>query len=819
MENKKTLFYCYIVSLLVFIFCFSLSKPVFATDYFVSPTGFSTGDGSISNPWDLQTALSGAAGKILPGDTINLRGGTYNQTGYFRSTLTGNANAYIKVQSYPGEWAVLNRNSVDVLPSGVEAFLDIRGNYTIYRGFEVMSSDPHRVCSYSPCEFKRATDIVLGAPGHNNKAINLVVHDGGLGFFMANGGDYAEAYGNIIYYNGVTAPNGERGHAIYIQNANSTKYATDNIMFNDTGYGIHGYAEGSYINYINVQGNTSFSNGEIGGSRKTNILIGGYQPDLAEWPILKDNYTYYSGSGGGTGVNLGYNSGCLHPRIGSGNYFAGGSTLITFVNCSDISMTGNTFYGNLGSLASTYPNNTYYSSRPTSNSIFVRPNRYEKGRANITVYNWTNSSSVEVDVSSVLNAGDSYEVKDAQNYLGPAIASGTYQGGNIAIPMTSTAVAQPIGDLAYPAKHTPIEFGAFVLKRPGAPVYLEPPDNYGSDTIPPSVPRAFDAVLEKADQFELRWGTSYDNASSTGASGYKIYRNGTFLTSVGNVSSYLDSNLTPNTAYSYTISAFDAAGNESAPTPAVSATTSSPGATVISFRTSVFPDSNYGANDNDISETTPDTNYCGGQTVKVSGSESSGSGKDRSSLFKFDISAVPAGSIVVGAQLSLYVTNGTTQAYQIYELRKPWTDCEVTWNKASNSLVWELPGAKGLSDRGTVSLADFGPASDFVFKNVSLNSAGVATVQNWVNNAAVNFGVIIANPDNTDGVNMATNRYIAGKAYYPRLTVAYLPAGFLPGDLNNSGHVDITDLRIALSSFGNPYNIFQVSEVINNFGK
>jgi len=35
--------------------------------------------------------------------------------------------------------------------------------------------------------------------------------------------------------------------------------------------------------------------------------------------------------------------------------------------------------------------------------VFVRPNRYESGRANIVVYNWDNSPKVSVDVHSVLD--------------------------------------------------------------------------------------------------------------------------------------------------------------------------------------------------------------------------------------------------------------------------------------------------------------------------------------------------------------------------------------------------------------------------------
>ena len=45
----------------------------------------------------------------------------------------------------------------------------------------------------------------------------------------------------------------------------------------------------------------------------------------------------------------------------------------------------------------------------------MRPNQHEAGRANITVYNWSHASTVDADVSAVLQTGDTYEVHNAQN--------------------------------------------------------------------------------------------------------------------------------------------------------------------------------------------------------------------------------------------------------------------------------------------------------------------------------------------------------------------------------------------------------------------
>src|SRR3982751_3758669 len=74
--------------------------------YYVSPNASSSGDGSIGNPWRLQTALNQPSA-VQPGDTIWLRGGTY--IGTFNSYLTGTSSAPIIVRGYPGEHAVIDK--------------------------------------------------------------------------------------------------------------------------------------------------------------------------------------------------------------------------------------------------------------------------------------------------------------------------------------------------------------------------------------------------------------------------------------------------------------------------------------------------------------------------------------------------------------------------------------------------------------------------------------------------------------------------------------------------------------------------------------
>ena len=82
----------------------------------------------------------------------------------------------------------------------------------------------------------------------------------------------------------------------------------------------------------------------------------------------------------------------------------------------------------------------------------------------------------------------------------------------------------------------------------------------GVDTKPPSVPASVISTGTTASSISLSWAASTDDV---GVTGYNIYRNGAKVNSSA-TPSYTDTGLAANTAYSYTISAFDAAKNESA---------------------------------------------------------------------------------------------------------------------------------------------------------------------------------------------------------------------------------------------------------------
>ncbi len=91
------------------------------------------------------------------------------------------------------------------------------------------------------------------------------------------------------------------------------------------------------------------------------------------------------------------------------------------------------------------------------------------------------------------------------------------------------------------------------------------------DTAAPSVPGTLSATAVSTSQVNLSWGAASDNV---GVAGYRVYRGGTQVgTTAG--TSYSDTGLSAATPYSYTVRAYDAAGNLGAVSNSVTVTTQS----------------------------------------------------------------------------------------------------------------------------------------------------------------------------------------------------------------------------------------------------
>ena len=100
--------------------------------------------------------------------------------------------------------------------------------------------------------------------------------------------------------------------------------------------------------------------------------------------------------------------------------------------------------------------------------------------------------------------------------------------------------------------------------------------NNVQDTTAPSIPSNLTATAASITQINLTWNASTDNV---GVAGYRVFRcqgsgcTPTVQVATGTGTSYADTALSPSTAYTYAVSAFDAADNVSGKSASASAVT------------------------------------------------------------------------------------------------------------------------------------------------------------------------------------------------------------------------------------------------------
>ncbi len=150
-----------------------------------------------------------------------------------------------------------------------------------------------------------------------------------------------------------------------------------------------------------------------------------------------------------------------------------------------------------------------------------------------------------------------------------------FQKGYVVVNPTTTTVAswtlpEPVQQLTHdnlllPLSTIPV-VNSITLDGHNAAILLKA-------TLPPTIPTNLSATTISPSEINLSWDASIDNV---GVAGYKVYRGGVQIATTANTS-YSDTGLSASTAYSYTIAAYDAAGNTSVQSSHASATTQAAG--------------------------------------------------------------------------------------------------------------------------------------------------------------------------------------------------------------------------------------------------
>ncbi len=189
-----------------------------------------------------------------------------------------------------------------------------------------------------------------------------------------------------------------------------------------------------------------------------------------------------------------------------------------------------------------------------------------------------------------------------------------------------------------------------------------------------------------------------------------------------------------------------------------------------SFQNGVQPTNSYaGMEDTRISSIEPGVNFGGASSLMMDGPALTGL---IGTVMRWDISSIPFGSLVQKATITLNVTNGTADLYEIYAVKRNWSESEATWNQFRSGSPWQTAGGTGENDidptvLGTVTAAAIGSLK------IDLNAAGIAVVQSWINNPETNFGFLIQDyAGSTDQIQFSSSEF-ATAASRPKLTISY----------------------------------------------
>lgn len=489
---------------------------VIIDDQTVWPDLRSIGNASVAND---SNVVNASAGQFTSADVSTIDRPVRIMFGAFDALITkvNNSTQVVTSQTNSSGSRISDQAIAGPIPpDGRANTFTVSSQYTYVYGLEVTNSNPNRTDA-------RLGGIGLDQDALGSKAFNNIIYDAGGGFSKNDLAPNTEISWNLVLWCGWDDRNtglhqGGTGHGIYAANRNGFFKAYDNIMVNGFGFGFHVYSAGTgRLNGVDLQWNVSVDNGywtrtqdssyAPEGRTTANFLVG-HRP-ISSF-TFKSNFGFHREGRGGMNADLGYSSSVDNPgpAIITDNTLIGGTNSVA--QFASLTFSRNTLASNWAELYYTPPNtvvqqlvdgNVYYwynvgcpstgrfnapgeapvtgaqwramgfdansainpcGKRPAGVKVTIRANAYDPTRWNVIVNNFDKLATVNLDLGAALKQGDKFELRNVQDYFGPLLAGGSYNGP-VNVNMIGLTVARPVGWTGALIPSSGPDFGVFVL--------------------------------------------------------------------------------------------------------------------------------------------------------------------------------------------------------------------------------------------------------------------------------------------------------------------------------------------------------------------